>query len=316
MIRLQSSFRTWRRFLAVILLPMLLSGCFASKEAVFDPAEAVTPFAASKYKVERYAEGQWKSEGIWPFTLDKNSYVLEDPTNGRITFRLFELDSDTYIVEESGNNRWLYGLMRVNNGSMFLYVFHCYDYKGADVANKYPPIETSEGYISECFFASNEQLFDAISTLREKADLYYRLTPIFEPASTASQPRAGAPTELEATTLKLCNKSPLDVTAIVHHRHRKDPSKQALSGWYEVPRGQCRDFGPFPKPQLSVFGVGQDGGQRIEWPGKSASYCISSRQTYRVVQDNETCILGEASKPFADVDTTKGSPATYTFFWK
>jgi len=104
------------------------------------------------------------------------------------------------------------------------------------------------------------------------------------------------------------------VSAIIHHQNRFDPSKEMLSGWYDIKAGECKEVGNFHQPGLSVFAASFQEGGRSEWIGKSKPYCVTQRQTYRVVVDGERCVPGEAEKSFAEINSTS-NVFTYTFGW-
>src|SRR5689334_6096061 len=78
-----------RRIAGACLLAAMthsLSGCFVSKEAVFDAGDAVAPFAVGRYSVENFNKGTWETAGTWTLKLTGNTYSSEDTPRGRVEF--------------------------------------------------------------------------------------------------------------------------------------------------------------------------------------------------------------------------------------
>ncbi|MGJ4953290.1 DUF1036 domain-containing protein [Bradyrhizobium sp. HKCCYLS20291] len=280
---------------------------------MFDPKEAVAPFSGGRYKVEQYRESRWISVEDWELKPSDDGYILIDQKLEQSPVWLFELSSDTFIIDVSRGGDHQYGIARVEAGAIVVSGVDCSTYLGSDTAKKYAPVRDVGGYVSRCYFDDNQKLFGAIGESTKLAQPILRLTAVLQQAEGVS-----VPPQTEAnkslTSLTLCNNSPLTVSAILLHQNRVDASKRMLSGWYEIERHQCRDVGMFPRNDLFVYGRASQGMRSFEWKGETNLYCVTQRRTYRVVRDNERCVVGEVTKPFAKISATFDA-AKYTFGW-
>ena len=304
---------TWIRPLGALALSLSLGGCLVSTGALFDPKEAVAPLAPGLYRAEQFKESNWAPLPDWKIQSIADGYFIEDEDSKKFVIRLFELEQDLYIADILMHDEHYYAYAQIAQGSVVVSGVDCGTYKRSDIAQKYPPTRETGGIIPLCYFVDRQVLFEGLSRSRQAAVPVYRLTPIPVLAKTET-PVPQVQAEVESTSLTVCNKSPATVSAIFHHQHRFDSSKQVLSGWYEIAGNECRNLGRFPRNGLSIFGVAVHGSRRLEWEGKSKAYCIAQRQTYRVATENERCVPGEAAKVFADVSATSDI-TTFTFGW-
>lgn len=299
------------RVIFIMCICFLSQGCFLSREAIFDTSDAVTPFAAGKYRVEKFSEGTWKNEKPMSVDISSNSYKISAEDDVITLANFYELDRDLYILDYSAKSEHNYALARVKDAAILIYGLDCSGFLRTPAALQYPPKEKiAEGYISSCYFDDNEKLFTALKSYAEFGQLIYRLTPMSAESTDSLSNLRQAPIDTIATTL--CNTSSVDALATLNHQHPHDVKKRMLSGWFSIPPGKCVLAGAFPKNDLAVFAAGQAEQRGHQWAGDAAYACVSPRQTYRVVREGEQCIAGEARKGFFRIDTSRDS-AKFTF---
>lgn len=263
------------------------------------------PFPPGKYNLERLDGGRWLFDKSLTMSIKENSYRLVGfVESAELPTDFYELDDDIYILDiVRGEHN--YSIMRVKNGQLLVYNVGCNGLLESQAGKENPPEEISQTTIgSTCYYQDNQKLFAALKGYIGVANPAYRLTPAF--TDYKKSPSSSGSSSKEVIYVKVCNNNESDASVIFYHEHPSDQKKRVLNGWFAVPRGTCRQSGPFPKAPIALFATGQQG---LEWSGTSTFLCVSHRLTYRTVQGNEQCIVGEARKGFSEVNVDVAVPA-------
>jgi hypothetical protein len=99
----------------------------------------------------------------------------------------------------------------------------------------------------------------------------------------------------------------------VSHHVSPDDSRFLVEGWYNVKRGQCTDFGPFPKGWFYLYGEQRNRGKHwLHWSGSDLQLCVVYPGPFeRVNTGGYTCDANEL-KGFSSF-YVEDSTDTYTW---
>ncbi len=75
-------------------------------------------------------------------------------------------------------------------------------------------------------------------------------------------------------TFHLCNKSKYDVALVISRMVSAEDTRFQVSGWYVVDRGECSDFGPYPKGWFYFYGERHNASSPY-WGANDLKLCVA-----------------------------------------
>ena len=110
--------------------------------------------------------------------------------------------------------------------------------------------------------------------------------------------------------LNVCNTTSQDIQLSIFHQSHYEAGEWVLSSWFLAKAKNCSVIGIFPKGKIYLYGISTIN-PNIEWSGPGRRICTSTRQTQRVVYENELCLNGEFNKQYKELNVTDKN-YTYT----
>ena len=136
---------TWC-ILVTISLAVILSGCVASKQPLFDRSKSVIPVADGMFLVEKLNEhGHWVKDTTIKLTHDGRVYKIHSDKDR--AFTLHEIGKDLYVGVWMGdfnasvhNKMFIYALIQKQNESYLYYQPTCDDFQYLRLPNSLRPL--------------------------------------------------------------------------------------------------------------------------------------------------------------------------------
>ncbi len=149
---------------ALAILALLLAGCIASENPLFDAATAVTPAAAGRYEKQQMEEGRWTKLRLGTLKLEGRTYEwkgddeAEDPR-----FSLYPAGKDNFVVHapntEPGKQANYYALMQQTAEGYLFYQPLCSDLKKVRLPERLRPKIVKDN----CLYSDRATLAEALS---------------------------------------------------------------------------------------------------------------------------------------------------------
>jgi len=163
-------------FSVAAALALLLTGCVASKIALFDEAQAVIPVPAGRYDELVNNNGNWEKRASGTLRLDGRLYGwTEDRAASEQLFALFDVGNGFYIAAGRQRNPRLgepyrYELLEVTPDGYRAYAARCADLRKLRLPEKLLPIVDG----SDCFYVEREALVQVLRLWAERMLPSYR----------------------------------------------------------------------------------------------------------------------------------------------
>jgi hypothetical protein len=168
----------WLRCTAVLGLAAGLSACIVSKELLFNPNDAVTPFSAGRYEVQTYdfQTWAWGRASLSTLELQGRNYVLtsknEDDSENQQKFTVYDIGSGFLAAatlnkdDKDRGPEYYYQLLEKDGEEILSYEISCGTLVGSRLPDAYRPIvegrKDSPEDTTYCRFSNREKLAGAL----------------------------------------------------------------------------------------------------------------------------------------------------------
>jgi hypothetical protein len=120
------------RVAGAVIAIALLSGCIASKGALFDPSKGAKPLAAGRYQKQDYVVGNWVNRESGRLKIEGSNYTWsdkpDDETDTGTNFTLHDIGGGlfTAVSERAGEEYdHVYDLLQVTDEGVLQYGVDC-----------------------------------------------------------------------------------------------------------------------------------------------------------------------------------------------